>query len=149
MAVTMQTVFVDDAANVPAAQQLFQAYYGERMPLTLYVVQPPCDGRGLAIEAWAISTRTAQVGFLGPQLVTVTHDGLRWIHAAAGALDHNDHPAYDQATAAFEGLRSVLEDAGASFKDVARVWLYQGGITEMEGDIGALPRAEPGADGFL
>ena len=135
MAVTMQTVFVDDTANVPAAQELFRAYYGERMPLTLYVVQPPCDGRGLAIEAWAISTRTAKVEFLGPQLVTVTHDGLRWIHASAGALEHSDHPAYDQASDAFEGLRAVLAQAGASFTDVARVWLYQGGITEMEGDL--------------
>jgi len=135
MAVTMQTVFVNDAANVPAAQQLFAAYYGEQMPLTLYVVQPPCDGRALAIEAWAISTRTAKVEYLSPYLVTVTHDGLRWIHASAGALEHSDHPAYDQASEAFEGLRSALEEAGASFRDVARVWLYQGGITEMEGDL--------------
>ena len=106
-------------------------------------------GAALAIEAWAISTRTAQVDYLGPHLVTVTHDGLRWIHASAGALDRTDAPAYDQTTDAFEGLRTVLAEAGASFKDVARVWLYQGGITEMEGDAGALPRAEPGADGFL
>ncbi len=135
MAVTMQTVFVDDASNVPAAQQLFEAYYGEKMPLTLYVVQPPCAGRALAIEAWAISTRTAEVVYCGPHLVTVSHDGLRWIHASAGALAQGRQTAYQQTEDAFENLRAVLGAAGASFQDVARVWLYQGGITEMEGEV--------------
>ena len=134
MAVTLQTVFVDDAANVPAAQRLFEAYYGDQMPLTLFVVQPPCDGRGLAIEAWAISTRTAQVEYHGPHLVTVTHDGLRWIHASAGALQQGARTAYEQSAEVFEGMQAALAEAGASFKDVARTWLYQGGITEVEGD---------------
>lgn len=133
MAVTMQTVFVDDAANVPAAQHLFEAYYGEKMPLTLYVVQPPCDGRALAIEAWAISTTTAEVVYCGPHLVTVSHDGIRWIHASAGALAQGRSTAYQQTEQAFENLRAVLAAAAATFKDVARVWLYQGGITELEG----------------
>jgi enamine deaminase RidA (YjgF/YER057c/UK114 family) len=134
MALTVQTVFVDDAANVPVAKQIFEASYGKRLPLTLFVVQPPCDGRALAIEAWAISTRTAQVDYRGPHLVTVTHDGLRWIHASAGALRQAGLPAYEQAAASFEGLRTVLAEAGATFEDVVRVWLYQGGITEREGD---------------
>jgi enamine deaminase RidA (YjgF/YER057c/UK114 family) len=134
MAVTMQTVFVDDAANVPAAQKLFEAYYGEQMPLTLYVVQPPCDGRGLAIEAWAISTRTATIGYFGPHLVTVSHNDIRWFYASAGALAQSGRTAYQQTEDAFEALHSVLAGAGASFTDVARVWLYQGTITGIEGD---------------
>lgn len=134
MAVTMQTVFVDDAANVPAAQKLFEAYYGEQMPLTLYVVQPPCDGRGLAIEAWAISTRTATIGYFGPHLVTVSHNDIRWFYASAGALAQSGRTAYQQTEDAFEALHAVLAGAGASFVDVARVWLYQGTITGMEGD---------------
>ena len=134
MAVTVQTVFVDNAANVPVAQRLFEAYYGDQMPLTLYVAQPPCDGRALAVEAWAISTRTAKIDYHGPHLVTVTHDGLHWIHASAGALQQGASTAYEQSAEAFEGLRAALAEAGASFEDVARVWLYQGGITEVVGD---------------
>lgn len=134
MAVTMQTVFIDDAANAPLVQRLFRAYYGDQMPLTLFVVQPPCDGRGLAIEAWAISTQTAKVDYLGPHLVTVTHDGLRWIHASSGSLQQKGTTAYGQSMEAFEGMNATLAKAGASFKDVARTWLYQGHITEMEGD---------------
>jgi enamine deaminase RidA (YjgF/YER057c/UK114 family) len=132
MVVTMQTVFVRDAADVPSAQKLFEAYYGERMPLTLFVVQPPCDGRALAIEAWAISTQSAKVEFLGPKLVTVRHGDARWLYAASGKIRDHGLSAYEQSAAAFNGLNDVLEAAGASFEDVARIWLYHGNITELE-----------------
>jgi len=135
MAVTVQTVFVNDAANVPAARRLFEAYYGDHMPLTLFVVQPPCDGRGLAIEAWAVGTRDAQVEFHSPDLVTVSYDGVRWIHASAGSLEQAGRNPYEQAADSFEKMRSVLSRAGASFEDVVRVWLYQGCITELEGGV--------------
>lgn len=134
MALTTQTVFVDDAANVPVIQRLLDSCYGDEMPLTLYVIQPPCDARGLAIEAWAISTATAEVEFISPHLITVRHDGLRWIHASAGSLALGDRSAYQQSTDAFEAMKTHLAEAGASFTDVARVWLYQGGITQLEGD---------------
>lgn len=133
MAVTTQTVFVGDSAHVPVVRKLFEAYYGERMPLTIFVVQPPCDGKALAVEAWAISTRTTKVEFISPRLVTASHDGIRWIHASGGSLEQG-RSSYDQAMAAFEGMRAALEQAGATFQDVVRTWLYQGCITEMEGD---------------
>ena len=134
MAVTVQTVFLKDAANAPALRALFEAYYGDRMPLTSFAIQPPCDGAALAIEAWAISTRTAKVDYFSPNLLTVTHDGVRWFHAAAGSLQPHGRPAYEQAMDAFEGMAGILAEAGVSFRDVVRTWLYQGGITELEGD---------------
>ncbi|MBX7208257.1 MAG: hypothetical protein K1X78_08115 [Verrucomicrobiaceae bacterium] len=135
MVLTVQTVFVDSAANVPKVRKLFEAYHGDHMPLTLFVVQPPCDGRVIAIEAWAISTRTTKVEFLSPRLITVEHDGLRWIYASGGSLRLEGRSAYEQAVDAFEGMNAVLAEAGATFDDVLRTWLYQGGITEIEGDI--------------
>ncbi len=135
MALTVQTVFLADADDAAAARQLFEAYYGEEMPLTLFVVQPPCGGSALAIEAWAISTRTVSVGYHGPHLVTVEHDGIRWIHASAGSLSLGKRSAYEQSAEAFESLGKVLSAVHASFGDVARVWLYQGNITEEENGI--------------
>ncbi|MBK8090548.1 MAG: RidA family protein [Verrucomicrobiaceae bacterium] len=131
MAVTMQTVFIRDRADVPAAKQIFEAYYGERMPLTLFVVQPPCEGRGLAIEAWAVSASTAKVDYHGEHLVTVSYDGMRWIYASGGSLHREGRTAYEQSLEAFESMRRVLAEAGAAFEDVVRVWLYQGCITEV------------------
>lgn len=133
MAVTAQTVFVRDVADVPLIRKLFTAYYGDRMPLTLFIPQPPCDGRSLAIEAWAISTRTTEVEYHTPHLVTVAHDGLRWIHASADSLLQEAGAAYEQSAETFERLRKVLHRGGASFEDVVRTWLYQGCITELEG----------------
>jgi enamine deaminase RidA (YjgF/YER057c/UK114 family) len=134
MAVTVQTVFVDSAANVPTAWKMFHAYHADHMPLTLFVVQPPCDGKKIAIEAWAIGTSRAKVEYHAPHLVTVTHDGLRWIHASADSLIQCAGAAYEQSAEAFDRLSKVLGKAGASFKDVVRTWLYQGSITEPEGE---------------
>lgn len=130
MAVTMQTVFVRNRADVPVARKLFEACYGEKMPLTLFVVQPPCDGRGIAIEAWAVSTASAKVEYHGEDLVTVSYDGLRWIYASGGSLHLDGRTPYEQSAEAFSSMRRVLARAGAGFQDVVRTWLYQGCITE-------------------
>ncbi|MBL9152863.1 MAG: hypothetical protein JNK37_10270 [Verrucomicrobiales bacterium] len=135
MAVSVQTVFVAEAADVPAARRLFEAYYDEEMPLTLFVVQPPCGGVAIAVEAWAFATHTATVGYHGPHLVTVEHGGLRWIHASAGTIHQGRRSAYEQSAEAFESLGKVLSAVNASFRDVVRVWLYQGGITELEDGV--------------
>ncbi len=130
MEVTMQTVFVRDRDDVPALELLFEAYYGEHMPLTLFVVQPPCEGRGLAIEAWAVSTDMATVKYHNEHLVTVSYDGMRWIYASGGSLHREGRSAYEQSLEAFESMQSALKQGSATFEDVVRVWLYQGCITE-------------------
>jgi enamine deaminase RidA (YjgF/YER057c/UK114 family) len=130
MAVTMQTVFVRDRADVPVARQILEACYGGQMPVTLFVVQPPCEGRGLAIEAWAVNTNAAQVEYHSEDLVTVSYDGLRWIYASGGSLHLEGRTPYEQSAEAFSSMRRVLARAGAGFQDVVRTWLYQGCITE-------------------
>ncbi|MCB1089601.1 MAG: RidA family protein, partial [Verrucomicrobiae bacterium] len=132
MAVSVQTVFISDAENVPTARQMFDAFYGEEMPLTLFVVQPPCGGGKIAVEAWAFASRTAVVGYHGPHLVTVEHGGLRWIYASAGSLNPGRKSSFEHSSEAFQSLGKVLSAVHASFRDVVRVWLYQGCITETE-----------------
>jgi enamine deaminase RidA (YjgF/YER057c/UK114 family) len=130
MEVTMQTVFLRDRDDVPMAELLFAACYGDKMPLTIFVVQPPCEGRGIAIEAWAVGTRHAQVAYHGEHLVTVDYDGMRWIYASGGSLHREGRTAYEQSLEAFENMQRTLAEGGAAFEDVVRVWLYQGSITE-------------------
>ncbi len=132
MALTVQTVFVADANDVEAARQLFEAYFGEEMPLTLFVVQPPCGGAALAVEAWAISTDTVEVSYHGPHLVTVEHDGLRWVHASSGAIHLAGRGPHEQAGEAFAALDQRLRSVKVPFRDVLRLWLYQGGIVDVE-----------------
>ncbi|MEQ1851817.1 MAG: dioxygenase [Chthoniobacteraceae bacterium] len=132
MAVTTQTIYMRDVANAGALRRLMEAFFAERMPVTLFLPQPPCDGAELAIEAWAVGTRNSEVHHHGPDVVTVSYDRLRWIHAAATIEEGNGRTGYDQTTEAFTRLRNGLSQAGASFDEVARFWLYQGGITAQE-----------------
>ncbi len=130
MAVTMQTVFLRSRDDVPAAELLFDACYGDKKPLTIFVVQPPCEGRGIAIEAWAVGTTHAKVEHHDEHLVTVEYDGLRWIYASGGSLHREGRTAYDQSLEGFQNLQAALQRGGVRFEDVIRTWLYQGCITE-------------------
>ncbi len=132
MAVTMQTVYVRSAEDVEAIRELFQAYYGDRMPTTSFIVQPPCGGQALAIEAWALGGDGVDIQFLSPDVVTVAYDSLRWIYIAGISPPENTTGAYAESEYAFARLANRLEMAGATFRDVPRVWLYQGGITASQ-----------------
>ncbi len=76
MTVTMQTVFVRSADDIPTFRNLFQAYFGDRTPTTNFIVQPPCDGQALAIEAWASGGDDVDIHFPAPDVVTVSYDDL-------------------------------------------------------------------------
>ncbi|TWT79063.1 putative aminoacrylate peracid reductase RutC [Planctomycetes bacterium CA13] len=132
MTVSMQTVFVRSADDIPAFEKLFAAYFGDRVPATSFIVQPPCGGQALAIEAWALGGDDVSVEFPLPDVVTITYDSLRWIYLAGIRPAKGSETAYDESKSVFEQLNQRLEMAGAKFRDVPRVWLYQGGITELE-----------------
>ncbi len=132
MTLTKQTVFVRSADDIEAFRKLFEAYYGNRVPATSFIVQPPCGGQALAIEAWALGGDDVDVQFPLPDVVTVAYDGLRWIYVAGISAPSSATSAYAEAEYAFEELARRLDGAGASFNDVSRIWLYQGGITETE-----------------
>ncbi len=132
MTITAQTVYIRDMANAGALRRLMEAFFAERMPVTIFLPQLPCDGAELAIEAWALASGRSEIQHHGPGLITVSYDGLRWIQAAACAAEGEGHTAYDQTTEVFTTLRNEVAQAGVSFDEVARIWLYQGGITAPE-----------------
>jgi enamine deaminase RidA (YjgF/YER057c/UK114 family) len=135
MTVTSQTVFLQRAEDAERCQKLFQAYFGERMPATNFVVQPPCTGQALAIEAWAIGGENVDVQFPQADVVSIAYDGLRWIQISGINPSQSATTAYGQTKETFDEMAHRLELAGASFDDVVRTWLYQGGITEPEQEI--------------
>src|ERR1041384_6444426 len=53
MAIVAQTVFLRHASDQPECERIFSAYYGADAPVTNYVIQPPCCGAALALEALA------------------------------------------------------------------------------------------------
>ncbi|QDV84267.1 Rid family hydrolase [Stieleria magnilauensis] len=139
MALTKQTVFVRSADDIATFQELFKATYRDRVPATSFVIQPPCDGQALAIEAWALGGEGVQVDFPLPDLVTVSYDGLRWIYVAGITSPPQAASAYEESADSFRRLAERLQHVDASFNDVCRIWLYQGSITELE----SRPTGEP------
>ncbi len=135
MTVTSQTVFLREAASAEACQKLFAAYFGDHAPATNFVVQPPCGGQALAIEAWALGGEGIEIEFLSTNVVAITYDGLRWVHTGGIAPNELATTAYAQSKQAFDEAARRLEEAETSFQDVVRVWLYLGGITDFEQGI--------------
>lgn len=132
MKLTKQTVFVRRADDIPAFEKLFEAYYRFCVPATSFVIQPPCEGQSLAIEAWALGGNDIDVQFPMNDLVTVTYDGIRWIYVAGINSPCSASDAYEESEKSFRELADRLNHVGATFNDVCRIWLYQGGITDEE-----------------
>ena len=125
MAVTMQTVYVRSAEDVPSLRKLFQAYYRDRMPPTSFIVQPPCEGQALAIEAWALGGDDVDIRFLSPEVATVSYDYLRWVYIAGVSSSQDATSAYAESEYALAQLSNRLESAGATFRDVPRLIPWQ------------------------
>lgn len=132
MTVTVQTVFLQEERDQDECERLFAAHYGSEAPLTNFVVQAPCDGAALAIEAWAIGGAGAEVKRFGPKTLAVQYDGVRWIYCAGVAVEKGALSAYEQTREGLIRMSAALRVASADFSQVARTWFYLGGITEME-----------------
>ena len=132
MVVTVQTVFLKDARDQAECEQLFAAFFGASLPVTNYVLQPPCCGAALALEAWAIGGKSVRVERFGPNALTVAYDGIRWVYCAGVKPAPRVRGVYPQTLDALERARAALADAGSSFQRVVRTWFYLGGITEPE-----------------
>jgi enamine deaminase RidA (YjgF/YER057c/UK114 family) len=132
MVVTVQTVFLKDVRDQEECERAFAAFYGNGLPVTNFVLQPPCCGAALSVEAWAIGGKDVRVEHFGPQALAVSYDSVRWVYCAGITSDASAHGVYPQTLAALEGLRAALVHAGSNFQRVVRTWFYLGGITEPE-----------------
>jgi enamine deaminase RidA (YjgF/YER057c/UK114 family) len=132
MVVTVQTVFLKDARDQKECERAFAKFYGGKLPVTNFVLQPPCSGAALAVEAWAISGKDVRVQHFGRQALAVSYDRLRWIYCAGVGPRASVRGAYSQTLSTLGRLRRVLTRANSSFERVVRTWFYLGGITEPE-----------------
>ena len=132
MRITVQTVFLRRAADQPDCARMLADFYGSNQPVTNFVLQPPCDGAALALEAWAIGGSSVRVEHYGPQVMAVSYDSIRWIYSAGISPKGAAGDLYSQTLDALAQMRAGLVQAGGSFEEVVRTWYYLGGITETE-----------------
>jgi len=131
--VVAQTVFLKDARDQRVCREFFAGRYGAETPVTTYVIQPPCGGAALAVEAWAVDRNAAQINRQPPHLVSVSYSDVRWVHCGGIVPDTPARGVYDRAVKTFARMRDLLEK-GAAFDHTVRTWLYLGNIVGPEGD---------------
>lgn len=135
MTVTTQTVFLAAAEDRKKCGILFRRHFGDRLPVTNYVLQPPCSGAALALEAWALGGPTVAVERHSPTSLSVSCEGLRWIYCGGIQARWNESGPYEQTLEVLRNLRRELERAGAGIDDMVRTWFYQGGITAKHAGV--------------
>ncbi len=129
---TTMMVFLRDGADEQECRSVLRSWFGAAMPVTTFAVQPPCSGAALAIELWALGGPGVKVERLGPQIIALEAEGIRWIycggiHGEAGAND-----AYEESATAFQRMQRQLATAGVDFDQVVRTWIYVNQITAGE-----------------
>lgn len=130
-----QAVFVPDVALIDQCRQIIRDFYGDELPATSYIPQPPCDGKLLAIEALGVGRGESdvQIERLSEQLVITRHNDIAWVHCAQVVPQGHDLTVYDGTINGFEQIRALLASVDVRLDQVIRTWLYLGGIVEDEG----------------
>lgn len=132
--IVQQTVFLSDPRQVETCRQIMRDFYGDRLPATSYIPQPPCSGRQLEIEVLGVAQQPGDVEVqrVGERAVIVRHNNVAWIHCANVVPDTPNPTVYDRSLDAFQRLDRELAALGVRFDQVVRTWLYLGDITGLE-----------------
>jgi enamine deaminase RidA (YjgF/YER057c/UK114 family) len=131
-----QAVFVAQPELIPACRTIINEFYGNELPATSYVLQPPCQGKLLAIEAIGVGRGKAEVQIerFSDQLVRVTHNALSWVHCANVTPRDGVTGVYNQTVSSLSKMRGLLAKLDVGFDQVIRTWFYLGGIVADEGE---------------
>jgi enamine deaminase RidA (YjgF/YER057c/UK114 family) len=132
--IVQQAVFMRDICQIDQCRAIINDFYGPNLPATTYIMQPPCDGKLVSIEAMGVGQGDVQIERLGERMVVTHHDGVTWAHLANVALRTSFGCLYDRAANVFRAADEGLALRGYHFDQVIRTWLYLGDITGEEGE---------------
>jgi len=133
--IVMQSIFLRNIEDQAACRQIVEAFYGQELPATNYIPQPPCDGKLLSIEAWGLAggSDDLQIEHCRGGMVTARHNGATWLYFADVHPDSAAGSTCDRLLSAFRAAGERLDSIGWRFDEVIRTWLYLGNITGTEG----------------
>lgn len=131
-----QVVFVEDPAWIPSCRHMMRELYGDQLPATTFIPQPPCEGKGIAIEALGLRTNgpDLKIERHGEHLLVARFQGMDWVFAAGAAPRTSAPGVYEKSACALQQLRRLLPKGGAHFSQIVRAWFYLGSIVAEEGD---------------
>lgn len=129
---TALTVFLRRDSDRAAFERLLARAFDGRHPVTSFVLQPPCCGAAVALEAWCVGGPGVRIERFGSRTIAVSYDSVRWVHCAGVEVPHWDGGAREQTVEGLRRLKGVLAAAGGDCREVVRTWFFLGGITEPE-----------------
>ncbi|MHC4398843.1 MAG: Rid family hydrolase [Planctomycetota bacterium] len=131
-----QAVFFKDPSQLEACRKIMQDFYGDELPATTYVPQPPCGGKLVSVEALGVgrATEGVEIRRLSDQLVIAGHSGVSWVHCGQIVPQTSATSVYDRSIDGFQIMRDMLGTVGVGFQRVIRTWLYLGDIVGPEGE---------------
>lgn len=132
MVVTVLTVFLKNLRDQPACEQLLLDFFDSKPPVINFVLQPPCSGAALALEAWAIGGNSVRVERFGPHVLSVAYDSVRWVYCAGVKPAPSVRGVYAQTLDVLGQSQAALVQAGSGCRRLVRTWFYLGGITQPE-----------------
>lgn len=133
--IVRQAIFIRDHALIAPCKKIIEEFYCDGLPATGYVVQPPCGGKLLEIEAWGVSRKKGHVEIerVSEHLVLLRHSDITWAHCAGIKPKARVRKVYPRALSAFQRMRDTLASRGFSCGQILRTWLYLGDIVGPEG----------------
>lgn len=131
-----QAVFMKDIGQLDTCRRIMHDFYGDELPATTYIPQPPCDGKLLSIEALGVgrAAEGVEIQRLSERMVVVGHSGVSWIHCGQIVPETSATGVYDRSISGFQKMREMLQSVGIPFEQVIRTWLYLGDIVGPEGE---------------
>ncbi|MBI2949390.1 MAG: dioxygenase [Verrucomicrobia bacterium] len=129
---TTMMVFLRHEADEAECREVIRARFGEALPVTTFVVQPPCSGAALGVELWALGGPGVTVKRFGAHVLAVESEGIRWIHCGGIGGYGGTDGAYGESAFSFQEMQQQLARAGIGFDQVVRTWLYVNQITSGE-----------------
>jgi enamine deaminase RidA (YjgF/YER057c/UK114 family) len=135
-AIVHQAVFVRDLNQVEKVRQIIKDFYGDQLPATSYIPQPPCEGKELSIEALGVGCANGdlQIQRVCEQMVITRHSGITWVNVANMLPSPTTAGVYNRSLVAFEKLSQMLSLANVRYDEVIRTWIYLGDIVGPEGE---------------
>jgi enamine deaminase RidA (YjgF/YER057c/UK114 family) len=132
-----QAVFLPNMANAKRCQQLMRDFYGSELPATIYIPQPPCGGKQLAIEAFGVGQGRGEVQIqrITNELVIARHNGIAWVHCTATHPQAECESVYEAGLGVMQRVCQLLRRVVTSFHEVVRTWFYLGGIVDCDGAL--------------
>ena len=133
--IVSQAVFMKDSSQIEACRQIINDFYGDQLPATIYIPQPPCEGKLLEIEALGVGgTGAVEIQRYCEKMVVSQHDGVTWVHLADVSPETAGTGVYDRSLDIFQNASRRLAARGFSYDQVIRTWLYLGDIVGSEGE---------------